>query len=80
MSDEFMGGALLQNWRDVLKKAWSVRLIVLAAALSGLEAACALGGDLLPIPRGSFALLSGVVGCAAFAARLLAQRNLNDGA
>lgn len=80
MLDEFMGDALLKNWRDILKKAWSIRLILLAAVLSGMEVALALGGDLLPIPRGSFALLSGVVGCAAFAARLLAQRNLNDGA
>lgn len=28
---------LVENWRSVLKRAWSVRLLAIAAILSGLE-------------------------------------------
>ncbi len=33
---------LVDNWRRVLARAWSVRLIVLAALLSGIEGALPL--------------------------------------
>jgi hypothetical protein len=63
---------LIHNWRQVLKRAWSVRLILLAALLSGIEAM--LPYIALPIPSGIFAGLTLVVTMAAFAARLLAQK------
>lgn len=43
---------LIHNWRQVLKRAWSVRLIVLAGALTGIEAM--LPFVALPIPAGLF--------------------------
>jgi len=64
---------LVENWRDVLRRAYSVRLMLLAAALSGLEVAGSL-----PIPAGAFAALSFLTVAAAFVARFVAQKGLSD--
>ena len=66
------------NWRRVLRKAWSVRLILLAGLLSGLEVVLPLTGDFLPIDTGAFAALSGLSVTAAFVTRILVQKDLND--
>ncbi|WP_128292021.1 hypothetical protein [Afifella aestuarii] len=68
---------LVWNWRRVLRHAWSLRLIALAALLSGLEVALPYADDLLPIPPGLFALLSLLTTGGAFAARLIAQRSVS---
>lgn len=65
---------LLDDWKDVLTKAWSIRLIAIAAVLSGIEVALPLLDGILPIPRGIFATLSALTTAAAFVARLLAQQ------
>lgn len=70
---------LVANWRDVLRHAWSVRLLILAGVLSGVEVALPLLDGLLPIPQGVFAGLSGLVVCGAFVARFVAQKGLSDG-
>ncbi|MBZ8133210.1 hypothetical protein [Afifella sp. IM 167] len=67
---------LVWNWRTVLKHAWSVRLIVLAGVLSGLEVALPYVDGWLPLPTGVFALLSLIVTAGAFVARLVAQRSV----
>lgn len=41
---------LVPDWRHVLRKAWSVRLILLAGVLTGIEAVLPLLGDTFPIP------------------------------
>lgn len=68
---------LIENWREVLKKAWSVRFILLAAFLSALEVALPILQDaLVPtglIPRGTFALLSAIATAGALVARVWAQ-------
>lgn len=66
---------LIDNWRDVLKKAWSMRLMVLAAILSGAEIVLPLFYE--AIPRGSFAVLSFCTVAGAFIARLVAQKGLS---
>jgi hypothetical protein len=71
---------LLHNWLDVLKWAWSVRLMALAAVLSGLEVLIQVLTAYAykpPIPVGLFAALSGLVTVAAFAARFVAQKGLS---
>lgn len=68
----------IANWRDVLKRAWSVRLIILAALLSGAEVAVPMLGDVLPVPSGTFAALSGFVAAAALLARVVAQSDLPE--
>jgi hypothetical protein len=69
---------LVANWRDVLRRAWSIRLMLLAALLSGIEVALPLVGDALPIPPGAFAALAFLVTAGAFVARLVAQKGLSD--
>lgn len=66
------------NWRAVLRRAWSIRLIVIAGLLSGIEVALPLAGDALPLPSGLFAGLSLIVTAAAFVARIVAQKGVSD--
>lgn len=64
------------RWRDILRRAWSVRLLVAAAVLSALEALLTLFPEVLPLPRGVLAVLVPGVIAAAFVARLVAQKGL----
>jgi hypothetical protein len=71
---------LLPDWREIIRDAWSIRLIIIAGILSGLEVAIALTGPaLFGIRPGTFAALSGLVTMAAFVARLIAQKENDDG-
>lgn len=70
---------LVANWRAVLRRAWSSRLMLLAGLLSGLEVVLPLLNGVLPIPPGIFAALSFVTVAAAFIARVIAQKDLNNG-
>ena len=60
---------LTEDWRHVLKHAWSIRFIVLAALLSGVEIVLPMFDDTMP--RGVFAVLTLVVSVAAAIARLV---------
>lgn len=68
---------IVPNWRAILRYAWSVKLLVVAAVLSGLEVVFTFFVDNPPIQRGWFALLSGLTTIAAFAARFYAQKELH---
>ncbi|UXN64398.1 hypothetical protein N8E89_00465 [Phyllobacterium sp. A18/5-2] len=70
---------LIDGWRAVLRKAWSSRLMLLAGLLSGLEVMLPLLDGVLPIPPGIFAALSFVTVAAAFVARVIAQKDLDNG-
>jgi len=67
----------VENWRAVALKAWSIRLILLAGLLSGLEVSMpSIVGFFEPldiIPRGSMAVLSALVSAGALIARVVAQ-------
>ena len=65
---------LVPNWKIIVRKAWSVRLIILAGLLSGVEAAMPFIDD--QMPRGVFAAASLLVTGAAFVARILAQKGI----
>jgi hypothetical protein len=69
---------LIDDWRAVLRKAWSIKFSVAAAALGGLEVAVAL---IQPegIPNGVFAGMAGLTTTAAVVARIMAQREISDG-
>lgn len=67
---------LLPNWRKVIVRAWSVRLMVLAFILTALEIALPLMDGYLPIPQMTFAVLAGLATAGAFVARLVAQKNM----
>lgn len=65
-----------RDWRRVLQRTWSVRFIVIAALLSGTEAALPYIhelGLLEFLPGGVFALVTFVVVMAAFISRFIAQ-------
>lgn len=63
------------QWRAILKRAWSIRLMAVAGALSGAEVVLPMFGDM--IPRGWFAVLNFVVVAAALIARIVAQEKLD---
>ena len=63
----------IPEWRQVLKHAWSVRLMLLSSVLSGLSAALAFGGFLPISPLALFVLIL-VVNVAAVIARFVAQK------
>lgn len=67
---------LLSNWREVLRKAWSIRLMLLAALLSGVEVILPFFMD--AFPRGVFAILSFGTVAGAFVARLIAQKGFEE--
>lgn len=60
---------LIDNWRELGPKLWSVKLSLLAAALSAIDAGVALYFDGRPLP----ALISCFVALSAAVARIVAQ-------
>lgn len=67
---------LIEDWRKVLRKAWSVRLMILAGILSGLEIILPLFSD--NFPRHIFAALSFAAVFSALVARFAAQKSMAD--
>lgn len=68
---------LVENWKEVFRRAWSVRLMALAFLLSFAEVALPLAEGVLPIGPGWFAALSGLATAGAFVTRFVAQRGLS---
>jgi len=67
---------LLDEWKYIVSKAWSFRLILLSGALTGIDVLMpSLTGQL---PDRTFAILSALVACAAAIARVLAQPVATD--
>lgn len=67
---------LANDWKKVIKRAWSIRWMVIAGLLTGLEA-------ILPyvtesIPRGVMAILSFVAIGGGFISRIVVQKNYDD--
>ncbi len=69
---------LVSNWRRVLRHAWSIRLLLAAALLSGLEVVLPYLGDAFPIPTGAFAALTFIVTVVAFVMRIKSQKVFRD--
>lgn len=65
---------LYPNWKEIARRSWSLRFIILAGILSGLEVILPFFAN--DIPRNLFAILSFICVCAAFVARLVAQRGI----
>jgi len=65
---------LYGNWKEILKRSWSLRFIILAGILSGVEVILPFFSD--EIPRNLFAALSFLAVSAAFVARLVVQKGL----
>ncbi len=69
---------LIAEWRHVLRYAWSVRLLIVAGALSSAEAVLTVFPDQLHLPRAVLAMIVPPMIGLAFGARLLAQRSMDD--
>lgn len=65
---------LAQNWRTLLRKAWSVRLMVLAFMFTMAEVMLPFFSEAVP-PK-LFAVLSGLSVAGAFVSRLVAQKDM----
>ena len=66
---------LIDNAAEVLRKAWSVRLGIIAGIFSGAEVIVPFFAD--SIPRNTFALLSFVAVTGAVVARFVAQPSIH---
>jgi hypothetical protein len=66
---------LLPDWKRILKKAWSIRLNILAGILSSFEVILPVFVD--SFPRGMFAGLSIVVITGSTIARVIAQKEMH---
>lgn len=69
---------LVSNWAFILKRAWSIRLILLAGVLSGAEIALPYMAP--ETPSGLFAGLSALATAGAFISRIVAQKGVTDDA
>ena len=65
---------LYDNWREIMRRSWSLRFIIVAGLLSGIEVALPLIGD--QFQPGVFAGLSAAFTALAFMARLVAQKGI----
>jgi hypothetical protein len=62
---------LLDDWRKIARRAWSIRLSIVAACFTAAEVVVPLFGDVLP--RGVFVLLAFSASIGAAIARLVTQ-------
>lgn len=65
---------LVANWKIIIRRAWSIRLMLLAGLLSGIEVALPFFAD--GFPKGIAAGLSLAVTFAALISRLIAQQGI----
>lgn len=70
-----MNVQLYDNWRDIVKRAWSVRFMALAFIFSVLEVMLPFFQHDFAEPK-TFAVLSGLSVGAAFISRLVAQKGV----
>lgn len=67
---------LLPDWKRIARRAWSIRLSIIAALLSGAEVVLPLFIDVLP--RNLFASLSFAAVVGAAVARVVAQPRMHQ--
>jgi hypothetical protein len=69
---------IVTNWLGILKHAWSIRLIILAGVLTGLEALVPDLPSFLDLTDRQFSAINFAVVTGAFVARLVAQKKVTD--
>lgn len=65
---------LHENWQTLVRKAWSVRFMVMAFVFTMAEVMLPFFSDAVP-PR-VFAVMSGIAVAGAFVSRLIAQKDM----
>lgn len=66
---------LLPDWKRIMRRAWSIKLMILAGLLSGLEAILPIVMDATPWPRWLASTVISLVVGLAFVTRLMAQQD-----
>lgn len=66
---------LVEDWKDVARKAMSMRFVILAGLLSGIEVILPVFAD--SVPRGIFAFLSLLAAVSGAIARVVAQPKMH---
>lgn len=66
---------LLPDWKRIVRRAWSIKLMLLAGLLSGLEAILPVIMDAMPWPRWLASTVISLVVGLAFVTRLMAQQD-----
>jgi hypothetical protein len=67
---------LISDWKRIVRKAWSFRLLVLAGVFTTAEVALPLFVE--EMPRALFAVLSGLSITGAMVARVVAQKEFGN--
>ena len=67
---------LLPDWKKIVRRAWSIRLSIVAALFSGAEVVLPLFVDVLP--RNLFASLSFIAVVGAVVARVVSQPRMRQ--
>lgn len=67
------------DWKIVMKRAWSVRFMAMAAFFAGVNAAVPYLQGYLPVSERAFGTLTGLATAAALFSRFIAQRGVEDG-
>jgi len=68
---------LLPDWKDILKRAWSVKFLTAAAVVSGCETIVSMSGTTL-FPPGVASAVTGVLAALGILARVLAQKEAEE--
>lgn len=68
---------LIPDWKRVLKRAWSVKFLTLAAVLSGAETLLQLGGNSF-LPQWVVPAALGILSALGILARVLAQKEAEE--
>jgi hypothetical protein len=70
---------LYTNWKSILRKAWSIRFILLAGIMTGAEMVVQYAGvQWIPIPEWARMLVIFLLMSGAFVARIVAQHGLDE--
>lgn len=69
---------LIDNWDEILKKAWSVKFNIAATLFGAAEVVVAMV-EPAGIPHGVFAGIAAVISIGANVSRIMAQKELSDG-
>lgn len=70
-------GVIDEDWRSILTKAWSVRLIVLGGAISGIDAVFPQIADAMGLSPAVMAALGALISAAAALARVVKQEDVD---
>ncbi len=70
---------LAPNWKRILTRAWSIRLMALGVLVNGLDVSWPYFEGYVPVSKLWFGLAAMFIGMGAIYARLKFQRNLSGG-